>query len=131
MLAAHRALGRFRAGAPVRPWLLRIVANAARNRRRSAARRGRLAVQVADSARTGGAAPSPESALEAAEERAALLRALGTLRDQERVIVVCRHVLGLDVRETASVAGCAEGTVKSRLSRGLAQLRAVLGPDRG
>src|ERR671910_1217421 len=33
---AHRALGRFRAGEPVRPWLLTIVANEARNRRRSA-----------------------------------------------------------------------------------------------
>ncbi|HET9289076.1 MAG TPA: sigma-70 family RNA polymerase sigma factor, partial [Gaiella sp.] len=36
---AHRALGRFREGSPFRPWLLRIVANEARNRRRSAGRR--------------------------------------------------------------------------------------------
>jgi DNA-directed RNA polymerase specialized sigma24 family protein len=33
---AYRALGRFRRGAPFRPWLLHIVANEARNRRRSA-----------------------------------------------------------------------------------------------
>ena len=38
---AHRALGRFRRGAPFRPWLLQIVANEARNRRRSAGRRDR------------------------------------------------------------------------------------------
>ena len=36
---AWRALGRFRKGAPFRPWLLQIVANEARNRRRSAGRR--------------------------------------------------------------------------------------------
>jgi RNA polymerase sigma-70 factor, ECF subfamily len=36
---AYRALGRFRPGAPFRPWLLRIVLNEARNRRRSARRR--------------------------------------------------------------------------------------------
>ena len=36
---AWRALGRFREGEPWRPWLLTIVANEARNRRRSAGRR--------------------------------------------------------------------------------------------
>ena len=34
---AWRALDRFHTGAPLRPWLLTIVANEARNRRRSAA----------------------------------------------------------------------------------------------
>src|SRR3954468_5508641 len=40
---ASRALGRFRGEAPFKPWLLRIVANEARNRRRSAGRRQSLA----------------------------------------------------------------------------------------
>src|SRR4030095_9437816 len=44
---ANAALGRFRAGAPFRPWLLRIVANEARNRRRSAGRRAGLAPAAA------------------------------------------------------------------------------------
>jgi RNA polymerase sigma factor (sigma-70 family) len=35
---AFRALDRFRPGAPFRPWLLAVVANEARNRRRSAGR---------------------------------------------------------------------------------------------
>ena len=39
---AWRALARFRPDEPFRPWLLRIVANEAKNRRRSAARRTRL-----------------------------------------------------------------------------------------
>ncbi|CAA9490528.1 MAG: RNA polymerase sigma factor RpoE, partial [uncultured Solirubrobacteraceae bacterium] len=42
---AYRALGRFRDGSPWRPWLLTIVANEARNRRRSAGRREHLAVR--------------------------------------------------------------------------------------
>ena len=41
---AWRALGRFREGEPFRPWLLTIVANEARNRRRSAGRRTALAL---------------------------------------------------------------------------------------
>ena len=44
---AYWALGRFRSGAPFRPWLLRIVANEARNRRSAAGRRQRLAVRAA------------------------------------------------------------------------------------
>ena len=66
---AYRALGRFRRGAPFRPWLLRIVANEARNRRRSAGRRERLALRAADESRSGDAAPSPEAALLAREDR--------------------------------------------------------------
>ena len=44
---AWRALGRFREGAPFRPWLLQIVANEARNRRRSTGRRVHLALRAA------------------------------------------------------------------------------------
>ncbi|MGA8486588.1 MAG: sigma factor, partial [Gaiella sp.] len=44
---AYRALGRFREGSPFLPWLLRIVANEARNRRRSAGRRAGLALRAA------------------------------------------------------------------------------------
>ena len=43
-LKAWRALARFRVGEPWRPWLLSIVANEARNRRRSAGRRAQLAL---------------------------------------------------------------------------------------
>src|SRR5881409_4424731 len=66
---AYRALGRFRPGAPFRPWVLRIVANEARNRRRSGGRRAALALRAAEEGPSGGAAPSPEGALLAGEER--------------------------------------------------------------
>src|ERR687893_1937808 len=69
-LKAHRALGRFRAGAPFRPGLLAIVANEARNRRVAAGRRDRLTLRAADVARAGAAAASPEAAVLADEARA-------------------------------------------------------------
>ena len=53
---AWRALSRFREGAPLRPWLLTIVANEARNRRRSAGRRAALALRVAESDPVGASA---------------------------------------------------------------------------
>src|SRR6266576_7229998 len=64
---AYRALASFRPGAEPRPWLLRIVANAARNRVRSSGRRHQLEVRLAERYRPGDAAPSPEAAAVAAE----------------------------------------------------------------
>jgi RNA polymerase sigma-70 factor (ECF subfamily) len=122
-LAAYRALPRFRGDAPLRPWLLRIVANAARNRRRASRRRADLELRVLDQFRQGDAAPSPEATVEAAEERAALLRAVNSLDEIDRRVIACRFFLDLDVAESAAVMGCAEGTVKSRLSRALGRLR--------
>ena len=47
LVKAWRALPRFRPGSPVRPWLLAIVANEARNRRRAEGRREGLALRAA------------------------------------------------------------------------------------
>ena len=83
---AHAALRRFRRGAPFRPWLLAIVANEARNRRRSARRRAELALRAAEAPPTGDAAPSPEAALLQAEERQRLLAAVNELGDDDRLV---------------------------------------------
>ena len=125
---AYRALGRFRRGAALRPWLLRIVANEAHNRRRSAARRERLALRATQD-RPGDAVPSPEAALLAGEEREQLLAAVERLPDEQRDTVTCRYFLELSEEETATVLGVRRGTVKSRLARGLERLRAELGEE--
>lgn len=123
---AFYALGRFRRGAELRPWLLRIVANEARNRRRSAGRRANLALRAAADPLSGGAAPSPEANLLAGEEHSALLAAVNELPEDQRDVVACRFFLDLSEEETAETLGCRKGTVKSRLSRGLARLREQL-----
>jgi RNA polymerase sigma factor (sigma-70 family) len=124
---AYRALGRFRGGAPFRPWVLEIVANEARNRRRSAGRRTALALRAAGEAPSGGAAPSPEGVVLAAEEREGLLGALNGLREDDRLVIGCRYLLELSEEETAAALGIRRGTVKSRLSRALERLRTELG----
>jgi RNA polymerase sigma factor (sigma-70 family) len=121
---AYRALGRFRPGAPFRPWLLRIVANEARNRRRSAVRRESLALRTAAEQASGDAAPSPEAAVLVAEQRETLLRALEGLRDDDREVISCRYLLDLSEEETAAALGLRLGTVKSRTARALERLRA-------
>jgi RNA polymerase sigma factor (sigma-70 family) len=126
---AYYSLDRFRPGAPFRPWLLRIVANEARNRRASATRRTLLA-ERAQAARTSGeAAPSPEAAAEAAELRGTLTAALQRLRAEDQLILAYRLFFNLSESEMAEALSCPKGTVKSRLSRALARLRAVLPAD--
>ena len=126
---AHRAFPRFRRGAPLRPWLLEIVANEARNRRRSAGRRDALALRAAAEQRTE-VASSPEAAALAAERRETLLAALERLREDDRLVLGCRFLLDLGEEETASALGVRRGTVKSRTSRALERLRAELGEER-
>ena len=129
-LKAYAALPRFRDGAPFRPWLLRIVANEARNRRRSAGRRTGLAQRAADVA---GPAiePSPEHGFLAAEEPTALFAAINTLRDEDREVIGARFLLELSEAETAEALGIPRGTVKSRTSRALGRLREAIADPNG
>ena len=124
---AYRALWRFRPGAPFKPWLLRIVANEARNRVRSTGRRHALELRLAEGYRPGGAAPSPEAAAVAAEDRRRLLSMVNALSEEDRMVIASRYFLELSGEETAEALGIPEGTVKSRLSRALARLRERVG----
>ena len=126
LVKAWRALGRFRAGEPLRPWLLRIAANEALNRRRSAGRRERLALQATES--SGEAAPSPEDAVLDAAQRDALVAALDELSADAREVLACRYLLDLSEEETAAALDIARGTVKSRSARALDRLKEAYGP---
>jgi RNA polymerase sigma factor (sigma-70 family) len=126
---AFRALSGFRAGAPFRPWLLSIVANQARNRRRAAGRRVRMELRTLSEAQTRSGPPSPEDVVEQRTTRQALLTAVESLDEDDRLVVCCRYFLDLSGQETAGALGIAEGTVKSRLSRALAKLKRKLDGD--
>ena len=107
---AWRALGRFRDGAPFRPWLLRIVANEARNRRRSAGRRAHLALRAATETALGGARPRPPRRPSSrAEQREALLAAVNELPDDQRTVISLRYFLGLSEQEVAETLGVPAG----------------------
>jgi RNA polymerase sigma factor (sigma-70 family) len=126
---AYYALDRFRADGEFRPWMLRIVANEARNRRRSARRRETLALRLAEDRPFGVPARAPEAAAVSAEAARALLRAVDDLPEPDRLVVSCRYLLELSEAETAETLGLRPGTVKSRLSRALGKLRARLPAD--
>jgi RNA polymerase sigma factor (sigma-70 family) len=118
---AWQALPRFREGAPFRPWLLAIVTNEARNRRRRAGRQHALALRALG--------PEPEPIDDAAATRAEherLLQAIGGMREEDRLMIGYRYFLDLGEEETAEALGIPRGTVKSRLSRALGRLRELM-----
>jgi RNA polymerase sigma factor (sigma-70 family) len=126
---AYYSLGRFRPGRPFRPWLLRIVANEAINRRRSARRHANLALRAAEGRLPADAVPSPEGAALAQLEQEKLLQAVNGLRPDDRLLIAYRYWLELSEAEMAEALGCPRGTVKSRLSRALGRLREHLLPS--
>jgi RNA polymerase sigma factor (sigma-70 family) len=130
---AYRALDRFRAGAPFRPWMLSIVANEARNRRRSVARRREIPPFPTWSGDPGGGPPeppdphaTPDEEAERHERRDLLLAAMRDLSEEDRLVLAYRWFLDLSEAEMADAMGVARGTVKSRLSRAMSRLRSRL-----
>jgi RNA polymerase sigma-70 factor (ECF subfamily) len=119
-----QSAGTFRGTSPVRPWLYRIALNVLtdHHRKSSAQRRG------------GGTQPESLDAVAELgvvapdhfaknQEAAALHDAVERLPEAYREVVRLRYFEELSTGEVAAVLDCAEGTVKSRLSRGLALLQ--------
>lgn len=125
-IRACTALDRFDDSRPLRPWLLSIAANLARNRRRSLGRYWG-ALQRAFRADPQPYHLPPERAASADARR--LREAVQRLRPDGRNIIYLRYFLGLSEAETAAALGIPPGTAKSRLSRALAQLRRVIEAD--
>jgi RNA polymerase sigma factor (sigma-70 family) len=124
---AHRALGRFRPGSPFRPWLLQIVGNEARNRRRASSRRDQAHLRAEVERLPAG--ESAEGEALGAERRSRLIQAVAALPEVERLVIVCRYFLDLSELETAAALAVPPGTVKSRLVRALARLRDLLAEE--
>ena len=121
---AFQAIDRFDTHLPLRPWLLSIAANGARNRRRAIGRYlGAIRKLVQ-------ARPEPVPAIAGASvaglEAEVLWRAVRRLGAADQEIIYLRYFLDLSEAETSSALGVPSGTVKSRLHRALGRLRAVV-----
>jgi RNA polymerase sigma-70 factor (ECF subfamily) len=125
-LKAWVAIGDVDPARPFQPWLITIVANEARNRRR--ARRRWLARVLPEDRIELLTAPEPPPDQDVAQrdEAERILRELTQMDETDRMTLWCRYVLGLGEQETADVLACAVGTVKSRTHRAIERLRARL-----
>ena len=123
LVAAWRSLERFDTDRPFRPWLLRIVVNAARDlaRRRAV----RQTEPVSPDARATGTSPEQDTERSLLGER--LRRALGTLPERQRLVVTLFDAEGFSHAEIASLVGAPEGTVRSELFHARRALREELG----
>ena len=118
---AHRSLPKLADPAMVRPWMLRIVANEAKNHLRGRDRRRQR------DARYGSwvvaAPPDPVVGALVADTARELGVALGRLAARDRQVLGYRYFAGMSEAETAEAVGVAVGTVKSRTARALDRLR--------
>jgi len=124
--AFTRAIGRLahlREADAFGPYLRRSVVNLSRNHFRSRSRE-RAFVQ------RGVTVPSPEpSAERTVADRDALRSALLALPERQRAAIVLRFYLDLSEQQTADALRCRTGTVRSLVSRGMQQLRTMIGPS--
>jgi RNA polymerase sigma-70 factor (ECF subfamily) len=118
-LHAFRALERFRPEQAFGAWLHRIVANAALDIAR------RRKVRDADELPETLSSPHRDPA-EAGELRARLARALNTLGERQRAVIVLHDVEGYKHAEIGTLLGIPEGTARSDLHHARAHLRRQL-----
>ena len=106
-------------GGDVRSWLYTILTNLNKNRRRSLARRPQFMPLLEN---------SPDASGTEAEGRD-ITKALATLVEEQRAVLLLVMLEGLSYREVADIQGVPIGTVMSRLSRARDRLLAILSAD--
>ena len=123
LLAAWRAIDRYDPARPFRPWLMRIVLNAARDlQRRGVVRRTE---PISPSEAASGAGPDRET--DRALIREKVSQALATLPERQRLAVTMFDAEGYAHAEIAEVLGIPEGTVRSDVFHARRSLREKLG----
>lgn len=130
-----RGIKQFHGNSSLKTWIYRIAVHEALNYRRSWFRRRRREVfSLDDEPRKDPVAMGPGCAqprtpyelLEQSERGEIIARALRSLAEPYRTVVLLREVENLSYEEISEIAGVAEGTVKSRLKRGRELLRRKL-----
>lgn len=110
---------------PFAPWLFALTRRLALSSLRRAGRKAELAVEpAAFDAREDERRPGPEALLLGAERRAEAARLLSALPAPERELAYLVYGAGLSLAEAAAATGSPLGTVKWRLHRMRALLRA-------
>ncbi len=126
-LSALVKLGQYDPRRPFGPWLMRIVANAATDRRR---RRQVRRVEPLDPGLVGGG-PRPDTDALRSELGERLRTALAELPPRRRTAVVLFDVEGYSHAEIAGMLGIPEGTVRSEVFHARRRLRALLADWKG
>ena len=126
LLKAYRALGTFKKEARFSSWLYQIALNVCRDRMRR--RKSRPSVSLDELMEVGevgppGRGPNPLELIEARDLSRAVATAIESLPPEQREVIVLKEYQGLTFLEIAQALDVPISTVKTRLYRGLGQLR--------
>jgi len=127
LIQIWKHLPSFRFKSSIKTWLVRIIVNEVKQQLRKKQVPTVPLEQVTEMADD---LTGAETAVIHDEERQQLKQALEKLPSEQREILVLRYFSELTVPEIAMVTKQREGTIKSRLSRGLDRLRIILRNDR-
>jgi RNA polymerase sigma-70 factor (ECF subfamily) len=139
VLKAFRGLSRFRQEAKFSTWLIQIAINEAKMKLRKDRRHLYESLEEGQQTDEGDYIPRdfadwreiPSEALEQKELRDALVKALDSLPEKYRTVLILRDVQQLSITETAQALGLSEANVKTRLCRARLQMRDALAPGIG
>jgi len=124
---AYQAIGRFRAGEPLRPWLARIAVNLAYSLFRRRRRRPETSIEpLVEAGRQWAVDDDPADRAAESEQRERLAAAFAGLSHEHQAVLTLRVVEDLSYDDIARTLGVPAGTVMSRLSRARTELRARL-----
>ena len=127
-LKAYKSLRSFKQEARFSSWLYQIALNLCRDRMRR--RRGKTMVSLDELEEGGAAMPvAGPTALDMLQERDTsrlVAQAIEALPDEQREVIILKEYQGLTFLEIAQVLDVPISTVKTRLYRGLDQLRVRL-----
>ena len=127
-VTVHRKLPEFEGRSSLRTWVYGIcIRTASDHRRRAHVRRERATEEPPDRA----ASPTQPRDLERRRTRAALDRALDTLDDDKRAVVVLYEIEDLPMSEVADAVGCPLQTAYARLYAGRRLLKDALEREGG
>ena len=138
-LKAYRNLARFRLESTFSTWLIQIAINDAKMKLRKNRRHLHASIEAGQETSEGDYIPTdfadwreiPSEALEQSELREALNKALNSLPEKYRIVLVLRDVQQMSIAETARALGISEENVKTRTSRARLQMRDRLAPGWG
>jgi len=139
VLKAFKNLARFRQESKFSTWLIQIAINEAKMKLRKDRRHLYESIDNGQQTDEGGYIPTdfadwreiPSDALEQSELREALEKALKSLPEKYRTVLILRDVQQMSIAETAQILGLSEENVKTRTSRARLQMRDHLAPGWG
>ena len=118
----------FQDGRRFSTWLWRIALNLCRDDARRSGRKSEASFEYGSGVTDVSDSPAPDEMLVDKERTSFVRKALASLPEAQRAVVILREYEGLKFREIAEVLNAPEGTVKSRMTDALAELSRQLGP---